>query len=200
MRFGYARVSSTGQSLDIQVAALNAIACERIMQEKRSGTSMKERTELQALLSFVRRGDEVWITRLDRLARSLSDLLAIVQHLERVGATLHCIEQPISTSGPTGRLMLAILGAFAAFETELRKERQAEGIAAAKTSGAYAEHKRGPTYDRRVIASMKFDRGMKVAHIARELKCAEFTVRRALREWQAGQKLQQIGPTEGEGI
>jgi DNA invertase Pin-like site-specific DNA recombinase len=187
MRFGYARVSSTGQSLDIQVAALNGIACERIMQEKRSGTSMTERTELNALLSFVRRGDEVWITRLDRLARSLSDLLKIVEHLEKVGASLHCIEQPIETKGPTGRLMLAILGAFAAFETELRKERQAEGILAARASGAYQEHKRGPSYDRKVIASMKFDRGMKTAHIAKELGCAEYTVRRALKEWQAGQ-------------
>ncbi len=188
MRFGYARVSSTGQSLDIQVAALNAIACERIMQEKKSGTSMTQRTELQALLAFVRKGDEVWITRLDRLARSLSDLLRIVEHLENIGASLHCIEQPIETKGPTGRLMLAILGAFAAFETELRKERQAEGIAAARLSDVYKEHKRGPSYDRKVIASMRIERGMKIAHIAKDLGCAEYTVRRALKEWQAGRE------------
>ena len=157
------------------------------MQEKVSGTSMKNRTELEALLHFVRKGDEVWITRLDRLARSVPDLCQIVAHLEKVGATLHCTDQPIETKSAAGRLMITILGAFAVFETEIRRERQMAGIAAARASGAYATNHRKPSYDRKEIARLKYDLGMKTAHIAKHLGCAEFTIRRALKEIAAGQ-------------
>lgn len=178
MRFGYARVSSTSQSLDLQIAALNGKACEIIRQEKITGTTTENRRELAAILDFIREGDELWVTRLDRLARSVPDLCAIVAHLEKIGATLHCIEQPIETKTPTGRLMLTILGAFAEFETSLRKERQMEGIAAAKAKGIYAKP-RGPRFDPAEIRRMHRD-NMTPRQIMRKLRCSRMTVYRAL--------------------
>src|SRR5271165_2751393 len=96
--FGYARVSSTDQDLDLQLAALKAAGCEVIRSEKVSGTSTNGRTELRNLLEFIRVGDVLIVTRIDRLARSIADLAAIVRELEAKGAALKAIEQPIDTS------------------------------------------------------------------------------------------------------
>ncbi len=179
-RFGYARVSSTGQSLDIQLAEL-ARHCDEVRSEKQSGTTLEGRCELRSLLSVLQPGDELYVTRLDRLARSLRDLMDIADAIKEAGASLHVTQQSIETKTPAGRLFFAILGAIAAFETELRKERQAEGIAAAKAKGAYkgSNPTRTPKFDRKRIAEMRAG-GMKVAEIAREIGCAQFTVRRVL--------------------
>jgi len=134
---GYARVSSISQSLDIQIELLTDAGCERIFSEKQSGTTQDKRDELAMALDWVREGDTLVVTRLDRLARSVVDLIDILTKLESKGVMFRCLQQPVDTTTPTGRLMMTMLGAFAEFETEIRRERQAEGIARAKSAGKY---------------------------------------------------------------
>lgn len=129
---GYARVSSVGQSLDIQLEKL--AHCDKVFQEKRSGTSDK-RSRLQECLEYVREGDTLVITRLDRLARSTLHLCQIAADLQRKQANLKVIDQNIDTGDATGRLLFNMLSAIAQFETELRAERQADGIQKAKEHG-----------------------------------------------------------------
>jgi DNA invertase Pin-like site-specific DNA recombinase len=134
---GYARVSTTDQDLSIQEAALKAAGCEVIRAEKRSGTSTAGREELRTVLDFLRRGDVLMVTRIDRLARSIGDLQDIVRAIRAKGAALKATEQPIDTSTAAGKCFLDMLGVFAEFETNLRRERQLEGIARAKAEGVY---------------------------------------------------------------
>ena len=139
--YGYARVSTIDQDLTIQQAALKAAGCTVIRAEKASGTTLSGRTELQVLLDFLRPGDELVITRIDRLARSMKDLQDIVHELKARRVTLRATEQPIDTSTAAGKAFLDMLGVFAEFETNLRRERQLEGIAAAKQAGVYTGRK-----------------------------------------------------------
>lgn len=140
---GYARVSSIGQSLDVQLDKLTEAGAEKIYQEKMSGKTAKERQQLQDMIEYVREGDTVIITKLDRLGRSLADLLAIVKKLEEKGVALRVLDQSIDTGSAQGRLMLSMLGAFAEFELEIRKERQMDGIAKAKENGTYKGRPKG---------------------------------------------------------
>src|SRR5262245_34973377 len=110
MRYGYARVSTTDQDLSIQETALKAAGCEVIRAEKRSGTSREGRAELELLLEFMRDGDELVVTRIDRLARSIGDLQDIVRVLKAKGVTLRATEQPIDTSTAAGKCFLDMLG------------------------------------------------------------------------------------------
>ena len=132
MKVGYARVSSEGQDLTVQLDALKKHQCQKIFQEKVSGTSTQGREKLRECLDFVREGDEVVFTRTDRLARSILDLQLIVKELTDKGVTITATEQPISTKDATSKCFLDMLGVFAEFETNLRRERQLEGIAKAK--------------------------------------------------------------------
>ena len=134
---GYARVSTTDQDLSIQKATLKAAGCEVIRAEKRSGTTTKGRDELKTVLDFLRDGDVLMVTRIDRLARSIGDLQDIVRAVRARGAVLKATEQPIDTSTAAGKCFLDMLGVFAEFETNLRRERQLEGIAKAKAAGVY---------------------------------------------------------------
>jgi DNA invertase Pin-like site-specific DNA recombinase len=147
MKYGYARVSTREQDLSIQEAALKAAGCELIRAEKMSGTRREGRAELELLLQFVREGDELVITRIDRLARSIGDLQDIVRTLRAKGVALRATEQPIDTSTAAGKCFLDMLGVFAEFETNLRRERQLEGIAKAKAAGAYKGRKRSVRVD-----------------------------------------------------
>ena len=131
---GYARVSSKGQDLQVQLDKLTAQGCEKIYQEKQSGTTAR-RTQLDACLDYVREGDTLVITKLDRLARSITDLCNISRTLERKGVAFKVLDQQIDTSTSTGRLLFNMLGVIAQFETELRAERQSEGIRRAKERG-----------------------------------------------------------------
>ncbi len=135
--YGYARVSSTDQDLTLQRKALKAAGCTVIRAEKASGTSRKGRSELETLMDFLRPGDSLVVTRIDRLARSLRDLQNIVHELREKRAYLKATEQPVDTSTAAGKAFLDMLGVFAEFETNLRRERQLEGIAAAKARGVY---------------------------------------------------------------
>jgi len=137
----YARVSTTDQRLDSQEAALRAAGCDMVRSEKRSGTTTAGRTELQTVLDFLRKGDVLMVTRIDRLARSIGDLQDIVRDVRAKGAALKATEQPIDTSSAAGKAFLDMLGVFAEFETNLRKERQLEGIADAKARGVYKGRK-----------------------------------------------------------
>jgi DNA invertase Pin-like site-specific DNA recombinase len=140
--YGYARVSTLDQNLGIQRAALKAAGCDVIRAEKASGTRPDGRTEIQVLLDFLRPGDGLVVTRIDRLARSLRDLQNLVHELRERRVTLRATEQSIDTGTAAGKAFLDMLGVFAEFETNLRKERQAEGIAAAKARGVYAAYTR----------------------------------------------------------
>jgi DNA invertase Pin-like site-specific DNA recombinase len=175
--FGYARVSSTDQDLTIQRERLQAAGCHIVRTEKVSGTTLKGRTELASLLEFLRDGDTLVVTRIDRLARSLKDLQDIIHDLKNRGVALKATEQPIDTSTPAGKAFLDMLGVFAEFETNLRKERQMEGIAKAKLDGVYKGRK--PTIDVTRIKALK-EAGKSPAWIARELRVARSSVYRAL--------------------
>jgi DNA invertase Pin-like site-specific DNA recombinase len=129
---GYARVSSVGQTLAVQLDKLKH--CDKIFQEKKSGTSGK-RPQLNACLEYVREGDTLVVTRLDRLARSTLHLCQIAADLESKQVNLQVLDQNINTSDATGRLLFNMLGAIAQFETELRAERQMDGIQKAKERG-----------------------------------------------------------------
>lgn len=126
--YGYARVSHHSQSLDVQVEALRAAGCTVVRSEKKSATSMEGRVELQTLLDFVQEGDTIFVTRVDRIARSIADLQDILRVLKAKGVALKATEQPIDTSTPLGKCMLDLLGVFAELETNLRRERQMEAI------------------------------------------------------------------------
>jgi len=135
--YGYARVSTTDQDVRVQEETLRRAGCVVVRAEKVSGTSRHGREELATLLAFVREGDTLVVTRIDRLARSLRDLQNIVHELHARGANLKATEQPIDTSSAAGKAFLDMLGVFSEFETNLRRERQLEGIAAAKSRGVY---------------------------------------------------------------
>jgi DNA invertase Pin-like site-specific DNA recombinase len=178
MLIGYARVSSTGQSLDLQMEALRAAGCEKIHAEKKSGTSTTERAELARALDQIRIGDTMVVTRLDRLARSVSDLHAIVDSLSHRGADFRCLQQGgVDTTTSTGKLMLAILGAVAAFENDIRRERQRDGIEKAKALGRYRG--RIHSIDRSRICALKLE-GMGPSEIARTMGISRMSVYRAL--------------------
>src|SRR5215208_3687358 len=134
---GYARVSTTDQDLALQVEALKGAGCTIVRAEKATGTSTKGRSELASILEFIRAGDELVVTRIDRLARSIGDLQDIVRTLRERGASLKALQQPIDTSTAAGKCFLDMLGVFAEFETNSRHERQLEGIAKAKAAGVY---------------------------------------------------------------
>ena len=177
MKYGYARVSTTDQDLTIQVEALTNAGCETIRQEKVSGTSTEGRDELNTLLDFLRDGDELVVTRVDRLARSIRDLQNIVYDLDKRGVTLSATEQPIDTKTSAGKCFLDMLGVFGEFETNLRKERQMEGIQKAKERGVYKGRK--PSVDAEQVKALK-ESGMGASAIAKEMGIGRASVYRAL--------------------
>jgi DNA invertase Pin-like site-specific DNA recombinase len=148
-----------------------------IREEKRSGTGVAGRTELQTVLSFLRPGDVLVVTRIDRLARSIGDLQDIVRAVKAKGATLRATEQPIDTSTAAGKAFLDMLGVFAEFETNLRRERQLEGIAAAKAKGVYKG--RPASIDATRIAALKAQ-GLGATEISKQLKIGRASVYRIL--------------------
>ena len=175
----YARVSTTDQNLDIQLAALKAAGADIIQAEKQSGTTTEGRTELQTVLDFLRKGDTLLVTRVDRLARSIGDLQDIVRAVKAKGASLKATEQPIDTGTAAGKAFLDILGVFAEFETNLRKERQLEGIAKAKEAGVYKG--RPASIDAARVRELKAE-GLGPSKIAKALGIGRASVYRALAE------------------
>lgn len=180
MFIGYARVSSVGQSIEIQQEQLVAAGCEKIFSEKKSGTSVAGREALEEAIEFVREGDTFLVTRLDRLARSGADLQAIVSRLNSKGVEFKCIQQgAVDTTTGMGKLVLGILGAVAEFETDIRRERQREGINKAKERGVYKGRKR--SVDVEAVKKL-IGQGMRPSDVSRELKIGRASVYRAMNE------------------
>ena len=175
---GYARVSSAGQSLEIQQEQLAQAGCEKLFSEKQSGTSTSNRMALQDALEWLREGDTLVVTRLDRLARSGKDLHDIIDNLSRKKVSFQCLQQgAVDTTSSMGKLVLGILGAVAEFETDIRKERQREGIEKAKAAGVYKG--RQPNVDVDAVRSLR-DQGLGGTHIAKQLGIGRASVYRAL--------------------
>ena len=177
MIYGYARVSTTDEDLSVQLEALKKYGCGNIRQEKVSGTSMQGRDELKVLLDFMRDGDELVVTRGDRLARSVRDLQNIVYDLNKRGINISATEQPVDTKTSIGKCFLDMLGVFAEFETNLRRERQMEGIEKAKEKGVYKGRK--PSINVNAVKELK-EKGMGASAIAKELGIGRASVYRAL--------------------
>jgi DNA invertase Pin-like site-specific DNA recombinase len=136
MIVGYARVSTTGQSLEVQLAKLKAAGCERIYSEKQSGARADNRQELQNALTALRQGDVLVVTKLDRLARSLLDLLTVLDRLLKIGAGFKVIDNPdIDTTSKWGKIIVMLIGALAELEREMILERTDEGRKAAMARG-----------------------------------------------------------------
>ncbi len=174
---GYARVSSVGQSLEVQLDKLKH--CHRIYQEKRSGAASR-RPELEACFDYVREGDTLVVTRLDRLARSTLHLCQLAADLEHKRVNLQVLDQSIDTGDATGRLLFNMLGAIAQFETEIRAERQVDGVLKAKARGVrfgrkkrLATHQIAELQNRReqgaLIRTLMKDYGLSKASVYRYL-------------------------------
>jgi len=175
---GYARVSSVGQSLDIQLDQLKAAGCEKVFAEKRSGTTTEGRDQLAAAIDWVREGDVLIVSRLDRLARSIIDLRRIIDRLSEKGVGFRCLQQgAIDTTRSDGRLLLNILASFAEFEADIRRERQADGIAKAKAEGRYKG--RPPSIRGDEIAALQ-EAGLGATEIARRLGIGRASVYRVM--------------------
>jgi DNA invertase Pin-like site-specific DNA recombinase len=181
--YGYARASTVDQAVSIQEASLRAAGCDLIRSEKVSGSSRVGRDELDLLLQFVRPGDTLMVTRIDRLARSIKDLQDIVHELKAKSVALKATEQPIDTSTAAGKAFLDMLGVFAEFETNLRRERQMEGIAAAKAKGVYTGGQ--VKIDREEIRRLRFVEKLGATAIARQLGISRPSVYRVLGETAA---------------
>ncbi|MFN3677704.1 MAG: recombinase family protein [Sphingomonas pseudosanguinis] len=177
MIVGYARVSTTNQNLEVQLDELKAHGCERVFTDKATGTNTA-RLGLTDMMEFVRDGDTLVVTRLDRFARSLSDLYALLERLTGRGVAFHCLRQSIDTSTSTGKLTLAILGAVAEFENDLRRERQRDGIDKAKARGAYRGRK--AKVDAALIGE-RLASGLRPAEVAASLDVSRQTVYRHMR-------------------
>jgi DNA invertase Pin-like site-specific DNA recombinase len=176
-RIGYARVSTLDQDTAIQVAALRAARCDVIREEQASATTTTGRPELATVLDFLRPGDALVVTRIDRLARSIGDLQTIVRTVREKGAVLECTEQPVDTGTAAGKAFLDMLGVFAEFETNLRRERQLEGIAAAKRAGVYTGRK--PSIDADQVRQLTAE-GLGGTEIATRLNISRASVYRLL--------------------
>lgn len=174
-RIGYARVSSSSQNLAPQIDALKAAGCDPIRQESVSGGSRDGRSELESILAFVREGDAVIVTRLDRLGRNLLDVLNIVEDLDRKGAHLEVLDQEINTKGKTGRLLLHILAVVAETERQFIRERQRAGIERAKANGVYTGGKRQIDH---AEAERLLSEGKKPAAAAKALGCSRQQIHR----------------------
>lgn len=177
---GYARVSTTDQDHTTQVERLEQAGCEKVFSEKMSGTSKKGREALAACKEFMREGDTLVFTKIDLLARNAKDLQNLVAELEERGIAIKSLDQSIDTTTPAGKAFLGMLGIFAEFETNIRKERQLEGIAKAKEKGAYKGRKATAKAKRAEIESL-LEQGMSKPKIAKELNISVASVYNALK-------------------
>lgn len=181
MKLGYARVSSYGQSLDVQRQKLQQEGCAEIFEEKVSALSDK-RTELENALRALREGDVLVVTKLDRLARSMQDLLTITKRLQKKEVELKVIDQSIDTATPEGRLMFNIIGSFAEFENDIRKSRQMDGIRKARDKGVAFGRKPALNEEQQnQIVRLNRDEGFSLSQLAARYAVSHMTVYRVLK-------------------
>ena len=188
MKVGYARVSSSGQNLNSQIEALEKIGCERIFREKMSGKQQHNRVELQEALDFVRDGDEFYVTRLDRCSRSVKDLHQIIDTLNEKGVSFQATEQDLDTSSSAGRLMIGLLSIVSAFETDLRAERQMDGILSAKKRGVQFGPKSKFDEEKTIQAIEMQSQGMTAQQIADEFEIGRSTLLRYISSYKKTQE------------
>ena len=182
MRVGYARVSSSGQNLTAQLESLSD--CKKIFSEKKSGTTANDRTQLNNCLDFIRDGDTLVITRLDRLARSVFDLQMITKKLNDKNVALVATEQSIDTSTAQGKLMFGMLSVIAEFETDLRKERQMEGIQSALARGVKFGTKKLLTDEKIIEAIDLRDIGFTGQEVADKLEVSRSTLYKSMKDYK----------------
>ena len=178
MKIGYARVSTLDQNLDLQLDALKKLGCDHIYEEKASGNT-KERPELTHCLKSLRPGDTLAVWRLDRLGRSLQDLITIVKNLESSGVAFVSVTENIDTSTATGKLMFHVFGALAEFERNLIQERTQAGLTAARARGRVGGRKAVLDDKQRAQAkAMMADKSLSVGDIAKTMKVSRSTLYR----------------------
>lgn len=182
---GYARVSSIGQSLEVQLDKLKTNHCDKIYQEKKSGITAN-RSELKKCLDYVREGDVLVITKLDRLARSTVDLHNILQQLNEKSVGFRVLDQSIDTTSATGKLLFGILASIAEFETELRKERQMEGIKKAKNNGVAFGRKAKLTNSQIEEMRQKRTDGVLIKNLMATYSLSKATIYRLLSDTNSG--------------
>lgn len=178
-RVGYARVSSTGQSLELQLDKLKGAGCDKVFHEKLSG-STAQRPQYKACMEYLREGDCLVITRLDRLARSVLDLAKILARFEQEGINLLVIDQSIDTATSSGKLLFNMLAAVAEFENALRRERQLEGIERAKANNV--KFGRRPMLNNELIDKIVTDKnaGLPMQELKERYGLSQATIYRAV--------------------
>jgi DNA invertase Pin-like site-specific DNA recombinase len=188
MIIGYARTSTSDQQagLEAQITELTKTGADRIFKEQVS--SVTKRDELEAALDYLRDDDVLMVTKLDRLARSVADLMKIIERIKERSASLRILAMNLDTESATGKLMISILGSVAEFEREIMLERQREGIAKAKAAGKYKG--RAPTARRKADEVLELiSRGWKQTDIAAELGISRSSVQRIVRSTSAGSRM-----------
>lgn len=177
---GYARVSTSQQDYSLQVGKLEAAGAAKIFTEKRSGLD-GERPALAECLRYLREGDTLLVTKLDRLARSTSDLYRIVSNLEQQGVAFKVLDDTaIDTSSRTGKLVMGILALIAEFEADIRKERQMEGIAKAKAEGRSGGRPAQVTDDVRKQVMALRHQGVSIRKVADAVGYSKATVQKII--------------------
>jgi len=179
MKIGYARVSSDGQRLDLQINALREAGCERIFTDEISGATVT-RPALTKLLSEVESGDQVVVWRLDRLGRSLQHLIELVQNLGKRGINVKSLSEALDTSTPGGELIFHVMGALAQYERELIRERTRAGMAAARARGAPIGRPRVMTDDQVAKAQTSLKSGSTRQEVASKMGISISTLYREL--------------------
>ena len=178
-RIGYARVSTDAQTTALQRDALNGVGCNRIFEDKESG-ARRSRPQLDKALVDLRRGDTLVVWKLDRLGRSLRDLLDVAEALRERGIALRSLTEHIDTSTAAGKMLYAVLGAVAQFERDVLRERTVAGIRAAQARGERVGRPPALTPSQLREARAMFERGDSPSHIARILRVGRSTLYRAL--------------------
>ncbi len=179
MRVGYARVSTQDQQNTAQIAALNASGCERIFEEKISGGKW-DRPELHRMMDQLKAGDTVVVYKLDRLSRSLKDLLSVLEKLESVGAAFNSLTESIDTRSSAGRMMMHIIGSFAEFERTMLRERTLAGLESARISGRIGGRRSKLSDDQQLSIIESLSIGQKAIDVARLFDVHPSTVGRLL--------------------
>lgn len=181
MLVGYARTSTLDQkaSIEAQARDLTAAGCEKLFSEQVSSVDVTNREQLAQALDFIREGDALVVTKLDRLARSVGHLLTIMETIKAKGADLRILSMGIDTATPTGKLMLTVLGGIAEFEREIMLERQREGIAKAKADGKYKGRKPTARAKEEDVLRLKAE-GVGATEIAKRLGIGRASVYRIL--------------------
>jgi DNA invertase Pin-like site-specific DNA recombinase len=182
-KVGYARTSTVEQEagLEAQVRDLRAAGCDRIFEEHAS--AVKQRDKLEEALNYIREGDEFIVTKVDRLARSVSDFMNLHERIKAKGVSLKIINMGIDINTPTGELVLTMLAGFAQMERSMMLERQKEGIAKAKEEGRYAGRKPLPEEIKNQVMNY-LETGVSKVWISKKLNIGEASVYRIAREWR----------------